>query len=178
MPDNNKVIFEQLFNLDYNRLYVHALSWVNNEENAKDIVNDVFCYLWEHFEGYTDKNELLPLLYRLVRSRCIDHLRHLNAEDNYISYQLENEESESLSDEDAYDYKDYDERIARVMAEIKKLPTQTKRAFVEAVIHKKSYAEVAELLHIQPSTVKTLVSRAYKILRSNIQFLILFLYSL
>jgi len=64
------------------------------------------------------------------------------------------------------------------MAEIKKLPTQTKRAFVEAVIHKKSYAEVAELLHIQPSTVKTLVSRAYKILRSNIQFLILFLYSL
>lgn len=174
MYDNSNILFEELFNEHYSQLYIHALGWIDNEESAKDIVNDVFCYLWEHLPNYDLSDNILPLLYRLIRNRSIDYIRHKNAQDNYISYCLSDNEK---FDNDPYDYEDYESRINRVMDEINKLPAQTRKVFVETVLHHKSYKEVADLLGIQPMTVKTLVSRAYKILRKNTHFLLLFLYS-
>ena len=51
MYDNSNILFEELFNEHYSQLYIHALGWIDNEESAKDIVNDVFCYLWEHCQA-------------------------------------------------------------------------------------------------------------------------------
>jgi RNA polymerase sigma-70 factor (ECF subfamily) len=174
MVNSDKIIFEGIFNDHYGQLYVHALGLVKDEEDAKDITHDVFCYFWENLERYDLKTNILPLLYKMVHNRCIDFIRHINAEKNYISSHFEG--MGENSNEDEYDYADYQERMQRVANEIDKLPPQTRRAFVEAVLHEKSYKEVAEFLHIQPSTVKTLISRAYKTLRQNIQFLLFFLY--
>jgi RNA polymerase sigma-70 factor (ECF subfamily) len=172
MELENKIAFEGIFNNYYDRLYVHALGIVKEKDDAKDIIQDVFCSFWENIGRYDLSANVLPLLYKIVHTRCIDFIRHLNAEQNYISSR-----SDTLGVEDGeYDFTDYQDRMNRVNNEIKKLPPQTRRAFVEAVLHEKSYQEVAELLHIQPSTVKTHVSRAYKALRKNIQFFLLFLY--
>lgn len=156
-------LFEKLFKSHYRQLYIHAYGWVYDMECAKDIVHDAFCYLWEHFEKYEDKN-LLSLLYAFVRCRCCDYVRHQRARDNYIEYQQTNWE------EDYDDYDDYHERLCKVQRLIDKLPTQTKRVFIECVVNQKSYKETAELLNISPLTVKTLLSRAYKHLRENILF--------
>lgn len=175
MELENKVVFEGLFNNYYDRLYIHALGIVKEKEDAQDIIQDVFCSFWENIGKYDLSINILPLLYKIVHTRCIDFIRHLNAEQNYISSHLVTSDTESNEDVE-YDFADYQDRMNRVNNEIKKLPPQTRRAFVEAVLHEKSYQEVAELLHIQPSTVKTHVSRAYKALRKNIQFFLLFLY--
>lgn len=173
MDLNNKNVFENIFNNYYARLYVHALGIVKEEDDAQDIMQDVFCSFWENIGKYDLSTNILPLLYKIVHTRCIDFIRHINAEQNYISSHLNASDTEC---DEEYDFEDYQNRMHRVTEEIEKLPPQTKRVFVEAVLHEKSYREVAELLHIQPSTVKTHVSRAYKALRKNIQFILLFLY--
>ncbi len=170
MQTERKDLFEHLFKQHFYQLYVHAYGWVSDQEVAKDIVHDSFCYLWEHFELYDNKN-LLALLYTFVRSRCSDYVRHQRVEENYIEYQL------SFSEEELDDYSEYQERLTQVRKMIDKLPPQTKKVFVECVLNRKSYKETAELMQISPLTVKTLVSRAYKFIRSNCYFILFILYS-
>lgn len=93
------IIFEDLFKSHFHQLYVHAYRWVNDEECAKDIVHDSFCYLWEHFEHYTDHSRLLPLLYTFVKSRSIDYLRQSLAKEHYLQEQA----YDGLSSDESYD---------------------------------------------------------------------------
>ena len=102
------LLFEDLFKQHFRQLYVHAYSWVHDEEWAKDIVHDAYCQLWENFDRYTDEPHLLSLLYTFVRSRSIDHLRHDQAQENYV-------QAQKASDEDnREEYQHYEELIARV----------------------------------------------------------------
>ena len=41
--------FECLFRENYTRLFYHAFSFLNDEEEAKDVVNDVFERVWMNF---------------------------------------------------------------------------------------------------------------------------------
>ena len=109
------LLFEDLFKQHFRQLYVHAYSWVHDEEWAKDIVHDAYCQLWENFDRYTDEPHLLSLLYTFVRSRSIDHLRHDQAQENYV-------QAQKASDEDnREEYLHYEELIARVMAAVRRL---------------------------------------------------------
>lgn len=158
------IIFEDLFKSYFHQLYVHAYRWVNDEECAKDIVHDSYCYLWEHFDHYTDHSRLLSLLYTFVKSRSIDHLRQTFAKEHYLQEQAHNE----LASDESYD--GYEEMVTRAMQALRKLPPQTRRVFVECVLHRHTYKEAAELLGISPLTVKTLMARALKTLRSQPEF--------
>lgn len=172
LSSEKKELFEHLFKDHFHQLYVHAYGWVYDEECAKDIVHDSYCYLWEHFDRYEDHNNLRALLYTFIRSRCSDYLRHLQAVKNYTDYQQIWEEDIAIED-----YTDYQERLEKVRKTIDQFPLQMRSVFTECVLNSRSYKEVAEQLQISPLTVKTLVSRAYKKLRDKMTFLTFFLYS-
>ena len=67
-----------LYRKHWRKLYVHACNLLNDEEDAKDVVNDVFCSVLENSGQFKEEKELLPLFYVMVRNRCIDYLRHQN----------------------------------------------------------------------------------------------------
>ena len=155
------LVFEDLFKQHFRQLYVHAYGWVHDEEWAKDIVHDAFCRLWENFDRYADQPQLLSLLYTFVRSLSIDHLRHDQARENYLRTREE-------TDEDSReDYAGYEELMSRVMAAIRRFPPQTRRIFIACVLRHKTYKEAAEEFGISPLTVKTLMARALKTLRTQ-----------
>ena len=62
------------------KLYIHAYNLLNDEESAKDVVNDVFCSVLESSERLTTEEDLLPLFFVMVRNRCIDQIRHQNVD--------------------------------------------------------------------------------------------------
>lgn len=160
-----QLVFEDIFKQHFHQLYVRAYAWVQEEENAKDIVQDAYCHLWENFEYYRPNSNYLSLLYTFVRSRSLDWLRHQQTVNTYITQQ------QAVADEEvAHDYDDYDERIARMMQAIRKFPPQMRRVFVLCTLHHKTYKETGELLGISPLTVKTLMARAFKILRTQKEF--------
>lgn len=162
MQDSDRqTVFEDLFKQHYHQLYIHALGWVREEECAKDIVHDSFCYLWEHFDRYADTDNLLALLYSMVRSRSIDSLRHEQIVENYAQEYIPEETDE---------YSDYDERLRRVMAAIRRFSPQMRRIFTECVLHHKTYKETAAQFGISPLTVKTVMARAFKSLREQKEF--------
>lgn len=172
LAPEKKELFNQLFKQYFHQLYVHAYGWIYDEESAKDIVHDSFCYFWEHFDRYEEHKNKRALLYSIVRSRCSDYLRHQGSLKNYIEHQLTWRENDDIND-----YADYTERLEKVKTVIDGFSPKMRSVFIECVLKSRSYKEVAEHFKISPLTVKTMVSRAYNKLRDKIKFLTFFLYS-
>lgn len=71
----DETIFEGLYYKYSDRLYNFAFRFVSDEHTAQDIVHEAYGTLWEKFEG-KESDAWQALLFRIVRNRSIDTLRH------------------------------------------------------------------------------------------------------
>ena len=78
MSNDLKKKFEQIFDDYYRRLLVHALRFVQDENDAVDIVADVFYSDWKRIDEIDLECGIAEYLYRAVSSRALNHLRHKN----------------------------------------------------------------------------------------------------
>ena len=158
---DHKEVFEQLFRENYVRLYYHALSFLNDEETAKDTVNDVFEKVWMNFEKIERSQSLLPLLYTLVRNHCVSQLRRRKAKERFaFEWSLK---KETINE----DCMEYELLIERLRDSVGNLPGQTKTVFRKCFLEGRKYQEAANELAISINTVKTHISKALRILREE-----------
>ena len=156
-----KGIFEQLFRENYIRLCYHAYSFLNDEEAAKDAVNDVFEKVWVNFEKIERTQSVLPLLYTLVRNHCVSLLRHKKVRERL------NQELRLKDEATDEGYMEYELLIERLRQSVEKLPGQTKVVFRMCFLDGKKYQETADALAISINTVKTHINKALRILREE-----------
>ena len=86
--------YRELFRLFYARLGNLAFHFVEERAVAEDIVQDILYELWTkklHFENFIS---LKVYLYRMVRSRCLDILKHRKVEKKYFQELRHKEDSE------------------------------------------------------------------------------------
>lgn len=158
-------LFRHLFDTYYRRLYTFAYLRVKSRDDAADITNDVFCRLWERFDGFDFTKPVLPLLYTMTRNRCADHLR---------SKVVEPDASETAAwqkpfEDTMTEVLEREERIAGMMEALRQLPPSTRNVVELCFLKNKKYREAAEELGISINTVKTLLGRAMKFLRGNLR---------
>lgn len=154
--------FEIIFKENYSRLYYHALSFLNDEESARDAVNDAFEILWSRYEQLEFSTPVTPLLYTLVRNSCINHLRRLKAQERFSSEVLWTTDEA----EEEYDARD-EELMERLRDSIERLPEQMKVVFKKCFLDGRKYQEAADELDISVNTVKTHVRKALRMLRGE-----------
>ncbi len=148
--------FEEIYTGNYTRLYYYALHIVNDEESAKDILNDVFTTLWNNIETL-DISKINAYLMTSVRNRSTDHLRHLVLASQYTDEYLHT--AEEFYD----DYSDEQDKLVEEM--FSHLSPPTDEILRMCYLKRMKYSEVAEQLAISTSTVKKHVMKALKILR-------------
>lgn len=168
-----KEIFEQLFRENYARLYYHALSFLNDEEAAKDSVNDIFEFVWTNFEKIEHTRSLIPLMLTLVRNHCVNQIRHRKAEERFTQEEMLKEEAVEEK------YMEYELLVEDVRCSVDNLPGQTRMVFRKCFLEGKKYQEAADELGISINTVKTHINKALRILRnkfSDISVLLLLLF--
>lgn len=68
--------FEEIYVSWFSRMKYFALEYVVSEEDAENIVQDVFTELWERKEILAYDVNLVALLFTSIKNRCIDLLRH------------------------------------------------------------------------------------------------------
>ena len=137
MDKEKRDTFEFLYKTHYKELYVHALSFVRDEEEAKDIVTDVYEYVWKNFENLYSSVSLRPFLYSLVRSRSLDFLRKEKTKEKFLAYKKTFPEEEE-------EYVEYEQLIEKVMHIIENMPKQTAVVFKKCFIERKKYKEAGD----------------------------------
>lgn len=68
--------FSDIYSIYYVRMLRFSQTYVIAEEDAENIVQDTFLYLWEHLDLLKDIEHLDAFLFTLIKNRCLNFLKH------------------------------------------------------------------------------------------------------
>ena len=88
--------FDSIYINNFSRLFLFAKEYVLFDEEAENIVQDIFLMLWEKREALRVDVSLTAYLFTLVKNKCIDFLRHQMVEQMY-SENVKHEYNEELN---------------------------------------------------------------------------------
>ena len=155
--------FKILFEAYSEQLYLYAAGFLGDRDEARDIVQDAFVYLWENRKKITYTGSLYSYLLRSVKNSCIDYKMHEKVKEKYIR------EMEYLQDEAEEVSDNFEESYKRLQKVIDSLPPKCKEIFVLGCVEGYSYKEVATRLGVSVNTVKTQIKLAYKKVKSELE---------
>lgn len=172
LKQGNKDAFTEVF-ARYNRLlFVHAHKLLNDKEEARDLVQEIFVLIWENRESLNLKSNFSGFLYTAVKNRIFDLLAHKKVEARYL------ESVQAYFDKGT----DQTDHLARtqllrelIEREIGFLPPKMREVFELSRMKHLSHKEIAGQLDLSEKTVKNQVNNALKILRTKLG-LLLYLY--
>ena len=154
--------FKILFLNFYTPLVVYAIRYVEQQDVAEDIVQELLTDLWEHPGQYHSFPAFRSFLYQSVKNRCINYLRHQQVEKKYINYTLVHTEATENDDQN-----EIEEEVYRLLfLAINELPEKCKEVFELHLAGKKN-EEIASLLQISILTVKSQKQKATHILKEK-----------
>lgn len=155
--------FERLFRRYYRLLCDYGRSILGDRELAEDVVQEVFIYFWNNREVIHIQMSVKAYLYTAVRHGALNVLKKQLIERKHnpqLTEFVEFLQTSEYSDEEQEEIN----RIRQVMAE---LPKQCLKVFLMSAVDGKKYQEIADELDISINTVKTHVSKAYRLIRKK-----------
>jgi RNA polymerase sigma-70 factor (ECF subfamily) len=143
---------------------------------AEDIVHDVFLRFWDKQVFSLPTDELKRILYAAVRNACIDQLRKLSQEQDYIdqrSLQLKLDELDFFeASDELFMRKDLFEAL---MKKAEELPERSREIFRLTYLEGLKTTEIAERLNLSVRTVENQLYRSIVYLRKQCAHLFSFL---
>lgn len=159
----NKEQFEMLFRSHYEQMLKLARFLLKDDEEAEDVVSDIFTEVWEGSINLCvekSKNYLLMC----VRNRCLDLLEHQKIKER-VHRLLTLDTSPVMPDMD-----DYQLELDRIWEMVDtRLSAEDKQILLMKYERKKKYKEIAEELDISEAAVYKHLSHALKILKDNLK---------
>jgi len=154
--------YEQLFKSNFERLYLHSLGIVHDQDVARDVVSDVFVNVWRLRETIT-LDSALSYLYTSVRNRSLDQLRHMSRNVPLIEEVIQ--ELEHYSDNE---WDEFEASIEALKTELNRQPERVRHVLYMRFYEQKSNQEVADQLGITVDGVKKIVQRSFAQMRVSL----------
>jgi len=153
--------FRILYDRHWKTLYIRACKNVNEDE-AKDIVQDVMVSLWNrrHEISIAREDEIMRYLYTAVKYRVISYYAYTSAK---IKKELQFEFSETISPDHLLESK---ELRMLLDSAIEEMPGRMKLIFKMSREENISLSNIAIELKISDQTVKNQVSEALRRIRA------------
>ncbi len=155
--------FTLLFDTYAESLYLYAAGFIGDQEEARDLVQDAFIYLWQKCMSLDFKGSLYAYLFRIVKNSCIDYKLHEKVKEKYFK------ETEVLQQEAEEEPEQFEILYQRVRDCVDSLPPKCKEIFILGCMDGLSYKEVADRLGVSVNTVKTQMKVAYRKVKSEFE---------
>ena len=156
---------ELLFHRYYNDLCRYLIIFLKDESVAKNIVQDLFLYLWENHEKIEFKKSLESYLYQACRFNALIYLRNENRHEKSHEIIRNTTSEESLDVSSEMEVKE----LNRIINEsIELLPDRCQQIFNLSRSRGLSYHEIASQLGISVSAVDNQVNIAIKKIKRHL----------
>lgn len=171
LKSGNRYGLKSLFELYHQSLCVFALRFLDDFDEAEDVVQETFVQFWEKKHYNSVSSSLKSYLYMTVRNKSLRRLEQrktvfMDEFEDYVDRMIEEKRDNSL----------VEERKEKLRKELDKLPEKSREVLTRIVFHGLKYKEVAEELDISFNTVKTQFSRALKQLRHSMDIIIFLMF--
>lgn len=156
-----EALFEQAFKAHFRRLHVYAITIVKDEIVAEEMVQNVFCKLWERNREIVAEQAVTSYLYRAVHNESLNYLKHQKVKQAYQTYAMKQGEADAAGTHSVT----YKELEARLESSLRELPEQCRTVFQMSRFEGLKYREIAERLNVSVKTIEKQMSKALQILR-------------
>jgi len=164
IADGEESAYKELFIRYYAQLVVFARKVVYDDDLARDLVQDVIVAFYEKRQDIKIHSSLKAHLYQSVRNRCLNQIKHSQIRRDHHANIYQTKKNDEAYVEDKLQETELEQRIFSV---IQTLPTQCKRIFEMSRFDGTSNQEIADKLDISKRTVETQISKALKVLRTQ-----------
>ena len=145
------------------RLYSAALYVLRNEQDAEDVIQEAFLRLWR-FPGRIEPDKVPAWLRRVVHNLCIDQTRRRKSLARHLGRPDESA-LESLRAEPEIPLREPDPQQQELLEALATLTPETRSILVMHYFQGLKLTEIAQMLEMNPSSVKVRVHRARRALR-------------
>ncbi|WP_316841426.1 RNA polymerase sigma-70 factor [Pedobacter gandavensis] len=161
------VAYNEIYKRFQGLLYIYACKIVKNNDDAEDIVQEVFLYLWDKRFSITITSSISVYLYKAVQYKFMNLLDHKKVRADYKdSLNQFLDHGEYITDH-YIRQKEFNQIIEK---EVAALPDKMREIFELSRKNNLSRKEIAEKLNISEKTVKNQITNALKILRGKLTF--------
>ena len=161
---------ELLFSIYFPRLNDFARNVVKDDGISQDIVQEVFVKVWEK-KAEIESLNIEAFLFRLVRNRCIDYIKHLKVVNNRLQKIHIASKYEELYRIDFVGNEPYvlieQELKMKIEKTIQDLPDRCREVFILSRMNGLKNKEIAEKLDINIKNVERHLNRALQSFRAN-----------
>jgi len=174
--DQNKQIIEQirtgskeafrvLFDTIGPKIYAFALSYLKNEADAEELLQDVFLKLWE-VRGTLDSSKTIKsFLFKICINLIYDLIRKRNIELAYLDY---SGKTSRFSNDDTWNEVIYNDMLHNLHQMVAGMPEQRRRIFRLSKEDGLSNDEIANQLNLSRRTVENQLYRAVCLLKDKL----------
>jgi len=156
----NEQAFEQLFTDWFGGLHAYAFSMLKDDPEAEEVVQAVFCRVWERRASIPEPASIRAYLYGCVYHACVDQLRRKKARPAFSAG--------LAATGDAAGRLELAELEARFQQVLAQLPEQCRNIYQLSRFAELRYRDIAEQLGISVKTVEAQMSKALKRLREEL----------
>jgi RNA polymerase sigma-70 factor (ECF subfamily) len=158
--------FEMIFKTYYQPLCNYAYTFLQDREEAEEIVQTTFLSVWEKREGMTIRTAVKPYLYAMVRNACLNVIKHEKIKQKHA---VEEIALAPISHDSVAHAVASSELESRIHVAMERLPEQCRLVFKLSRFEELKYAEIAEQLEISVKTVENHMGKALKIMREQLK---------
>jgi len=163
LSKGNLLAFNTLYKFYSGRLYRFALGYLKSEEEAEELVQEVFTKIWEKRsdlkEELSFKSFLFTIAFNIIRKHFRTKAYLANYLNTKISDDLDMHTSHKITYDSLYQY---------ITNLVNQLPNRCKEIFIKSRLEGLSISEIAEKLKISHKTVENQLTQALKFIRTNL----------
>lgn len=158
--------FDDLFSKYSSRLLSFSFKYLKSNEEAEEVVQEVFLYIWDKREGLKPEQSfnsyIFTIAYNIIRKYFLKKARDNSFKDDliYSLLQPENKLDQVI---------DYKFLLEKVESYINALPKRRKEIFIKRKYEGLSVKQIAEELQISPNTVENQLASAQKQIQNELK---------
>ncbi len=157
--------FSELFNLYGKRLFLFAKGYLKSEEDAKEIVQEVFMKIWNNREELSTEKSFDSFLFTIAKNGILNTIRKTKSEQAYLAYAKIHLEKNTLLDEEL----NFIELEAAYHKIIENLSPRRKEIYLLSREQHLSNIEIANKMNISIKTVENQMTSALSEIRKNLR---------
>lgn len=162
----DEVIFHQIYDRYYKRVYLTALKILRNKPDAEDVMQEVLLKLWISSSNLHSDSNLNAYIIKLTKNACYNLLRRqvlaakamIDKGLNWQEFQNDTEEQVVLQE------------TQRILQDaINLLPPQQREVYELCQIRGMTYDQAAENMNLSPNTIHGYMKLALKSIRGRLK---------
>ena len=149
--DNAERLFNEIVKEYSERVYWHVRRFVNNHEDADDLVQEIFLKIWTALPSFRGDAQLFTWVYRIATNETLNWLRREKVRSALRFTTIDAEMERRIDSDPFFDGDAADRALSKAVA---KLPEKQRQVFVMRYYDELPYEEMSTILGTSVGALK------------------------